>query len=42
MLSGCINTKRPYAGGWTNYRLPNFDYGNIDYMNYNNENEKYL
>ena len=42
MLSGCINTKRPYAGGWTNYRLPNFNYGNIDYMNYNNENEKYL
>jgi hypothetical protein len=42
MLSGCINTKRPYAGSWVNYRLPNFNYGDIDYMNYNSKNEKYL
>lgn len=42
MIAGCINTKRPFAGAWTNYRLPNFDYNQIDYMNYNNGNEKQL
>tara|TARA_R110002153_G_C13328922_1_gene497729 strand:- start:1735 stop:2577 length:843 start_codon:yes stop_codon:yes gene_type:complete len=42
MLAGCINTKRPYAGGWVNYKLKNFNYSTIDYMNYNNKNEKYI
>ena len=42
MLAGCINTKRPYAGAWINFRLRNFDYSTIDYMNYNKGNEKYL
>jgi hypothetical protein len=42
MLSGCISTNRPYAAGWTNYRLNNYDYSNIDYMNYNHANEKHI
>tara|TARA_R110000803_G_scaffold180781_1_gene243194 strand:- start:3714 stop:4610 length:897 start_codon:yes stop_codon:yes gene_type:complete len=42
MIAGCISTKRPYAGSWTNYKLSNFDYSQIDYMNYNHGNEKLL
>jgi len=42
MIAGCINTNRPYAGEWTNYRLPNYDYTAIDYLRYNNGNEVIL
>ena len=42
MLAGCINTKRPFAGDWKNFRLSNYDYSQIDYLNYNRGNEKYL
>ena len=42
MLAGCINTKRPFAGDWKNFRLSNHDYSQIDYLNYNRGNEKYL
>ena len=42
MLAGCINTKRPFAGNWKNFRLSNYDYSQIDYLNYNRGNEKYL
>jgi hypothetical protein len=42
MLAGCINTKRPFAGDWKNFRLSNRDYSQIDYLNYNRGNEKYL
>lgn len=42
MIAGCINTKRPYAGDWINYRIHNYNYSDIDYMNYNNGNEKIL
>ena len=42
MISGCINTMRPYAGDWTNYRLKDYDYSNIDYLRYNKGNEVIL
>ena len=42
MIAGCINTKRPYAGQWVNYRINNYDYSSIDYLRYNQQNEKYL
>jgi hypothetical protein len=42
MFAGCINTRRPYAGNWTNFRLSNFDYSRIDYLNYNRGNERLL
>ena len=42
MIAGCINTERPYAGGYTNYRIKDYDYTNIDYLRYNQQNEKYL
>ena len=42
MIAGCINTRRPYAGSWLNYRIDGYDYSKIDYMNYNNGNEKLI
>ena len=33
-LAGCIEIERPFMGAWTNYRLKNFDYSKIDYLNY--------
>lgn len=41
-IAGCINTKRPYFGSWVNYRMPNYNYEGIDYLNYNYGNEKRL
>jgi|TARA_R110000851_G_scaffold104219_3_gene221750 hypothetical protein len=37
MIAGCINIRRPYAGDWTNYRIKNYDYSNIDYLRYSGE-----
>ena len=42
MLAGCINTHRPYAGDWKNFRLSNHDYSEIDYLKYNATNEVLL
>jgi len=42
MIAGCINTKRPYAGQWINYRMKDYDYSNIDYLRYNAGNEVIL
>ena len=42
MISGCINTIRPYAGDWKNYRIKDYDYSKIDYLRYNKGNEVYL
>lgn len=39
MIAGCINTKRPYAGIWKNFRILGYDYSDIDYLRYNNQNE---
>lgn len=33
-LAGCINVKRPYAGDWTNFRIRDYDYSKIDYLQY--------
>lgn len=33
-LAGCIELERPFMGSWTNYRLKDFDYSKIDYLNY--------
>ena len=33
-LSGCINIQRPYAGDWTNFRIQDYDYSKIDYLQY--------
>lgn len=41
-IAGCINTKRPYYGSWTNFRMPNYNYSGIDYLNYNHGNEKLI
>ena len=42
MIAGCISTTRPYAGDWKNFRLNNYDYSNIDYLKYNEQNEIYI
>jgi hypothetical protein len=36
-IAGCININRPYAGDWTNYRIKDYDYSNIDYLRYSGE-----
>ena len=38
-VAGCINVTRPYAGDWTNYRLKDYDYSNIDYLRYSGKGE---
>jgi hypothetical protein len=39
MIAGCINSRRPFAGGWKNYRIDNYDYSEIDYLRYDSKNE---
>ncbi len=39
MIAGCVNTKRPFAGDWKNFRLSDHDYSQIDYLKYNALNE---
>jgi hypothetical protein len=39
-IAGCINIRRPYAGDWTNYRIKNYDYSNIDYLRYSGEGKE--
>ena len=43
-LAGMCGIDRPYFGGWTNYRLKNYNYGSADPMDFNesNGNVKYL
>lgn len=33
-LAGIIDHKRPYFGGWANYRVKNFDYARLDILQY--------
>lgn len=33
-LAGMTSLERPYFGGWTNFRLNNFDYSVVDQMDY--------
>lgn len=39
-LAGCIEIERPFMGAWTNYRIRNFDYTRIDYLNYHPSNQE--
>ena len=39
-IAGCINIRRPYAGDWTNYRIKDYDYSQIDYLRYSGEGKK--
>ena len=43
-LAGACSTNRPYFGSWINYRLKNYNYGSMDPMdfNINNDNVKVL
>ena len=41
-IAGCINIRRPYAGDWTNYRIKNYDYSNIDYLKYGGEGKEVI
>lgn len=38
-LAGLIDYKRPYAAGWINYRFKNFDYKNVDDLQYESRPE---
>ena len=33
-LAGIVDFNRPYMGAWTNYRLKDFNYDNIDFLQY--------
>lgn len=33
-IAGCIEIERPFMGNWINYRLKDYDYSKIDYLNY--------
>jgi len=37
MIAGSINIRRPYAGDWTNYRINNYNYSDVDYLRYSGE-----
>ena len=42
-LAGFLSQNRPYSAGWTNYRIKDYNYSDIDPMDMNNEkNIKYL
>ena len=41
-IAGCINIRRPYAGDWTNYRIKDYDYSNIDYLKYGGEGKEVI
>ncbi len=39
-LAGLLDPFRPYAYGWVNYRLKNYDYSKIDLLNYDISSDK--
>lgn len=41
-LAGTTSIYRPYFGNWINYRLKNYDYKNIDPIDFENKNTVYL
>ena len=41
-IAGCINIHRPYAGDWTNYRIKDYDYSQIDYLRYSGEGKEII
>lgn len=40
-LAGLLDPERPYAGKWINYQMKDYDYGNIDLLQYSKYNDKY-
>jgi hypothetical protein len=38
-LAGCLKVTRSYWYNWINFRLADYNYSNIDYMNYKHQNE---
>ena len=38
-IAGLIDPDRPYAGSWINHRMKNYDYNNIDLLNYNKNSD---
>ena len=36
----CI--RRPYAGDWTNYRIKDYDYSQIDYLRYGGDGKEII
>lgn len=41
-LAGCCGTDRPYFGNWVNHRLKNYNYRNMDHLDFDNRNVVYL
>ena len=41
-LAGVIDRERPYFGDWVNFRSQNFDYSNLDLLQYKKSKTKYL
>ena len=39
-LAGLIDPERPYAGNWINYQMKNYNYRNIDLLQYSSNNDK--
>jgi len=39
-LAGLIDQERPYAGNWINYQMKDYNYGNIDLLQYSKNNDK--
>lgn len=39
-IAGLLDPDRPYAKGWINHRLRNYDYSAMDLLNYNQYNDK--
>ena len=35
--AGMVDPERPYANGWSNFKLNNYDYSGIDYLNFNDK-----
>jgi hypothetical protein len=41
-LAGVIDRERPYFGDWVNFRSQNFDYSNLDLLQYKKSKTRYL
>jgi hypothetical protein len=39
-IAGILDPDRPYAKGWINHRLKNYDYSQLDLLNYNQSRDK--
>ena len=39
-IAGLIDPERPYASDWINYQMKDYNYGNIDLLQYTRNNDK--